>query len=143
MSTESRDNQVPGDVNEESNMDGYGDNSSICDADAKSLADESEDITQPSENVTPSQPSANVTISQASCVTDNLNTSESTKQSVSAKGETNQSTLKRKYEIKTNTYQLHLQKQPKVQDSTQDVQSFNTQDFTTKFQNDIMTQLQE
>ena len=41
------------------NTDGYGDNSSLCDADAESKTDESEDITmsQPSEIVTASQPS--------------------------------------------------------------------------------------
>ena len=31
----------------------------------------------------------------------------------------------------------------KVQDSTQDAGSYNIQDFTTKFQNDVMTQLLE
>ena len=127
--------QVAANPNEQSNTDGYGDNSSICDADAELLADESEDITmaQPSENVTPSQPSEDVTASKASCVTDNLNTSESAKQTVPAKGQRNQGTFKRKYEIKTNTYELHLQKKCKVQDSTQDAGSYNVQDFTTKF----------
>ena len=90
-STESCDNQtfsppeaktqVTANPNEQSNTDGYGDNSSFCDADAESLADESEDITmaQPLEKVTPSPPSENVTVSQVSCVTDNLNTLESAK----------------------------------------------------------------
>ena len=34
-------------------------------------------------------------------------------------------------------------KKCKVQDSTQDAGSYNVQDFTTKFQNDVMTQLRE
>ena len=51
-----------------------------------------------------------MTTSQASCVADNLNTLESAKQTVPAKGERNQGTLKRKYEIKTNTYELRSQK---------------------------------
>ena len=121
-STESRDNQtfsppegktqVAANPNEQSNTDGYGDNSSFCDADAESLSEESEDVTeaQPSENVTPSPPSENVITSQASCITDNFNTLESAKQTVPAKGERNQGTLKRKYEIKTNTYELCSQK---------------------------------
>ena len=121
-STESHDNQtfspqqgkreVAANPNEQSNTDGYGDNLSFCDADAESLAEESEDITkaQPSENVTPSPPSENLTAPQASCVTGNLNILESAKQTVPAKGERNQGNLKRKYEIKTKTYELHSQK---------------------------------
>ena len=122
MSTESHDNktfspqegkrEVTANPNEQSNTDGYSDNSSFCDADAESLAEESEDITkaQPSKNVTPSPPSENLTTPQTSCVTGNLNILESAKQTVPAKGERNQGNLIRKYEIKTKTYDLHSQK---------------------------------
>ena len=34
-------------------------------------------------------------------------------------------------------------KKHKVQDSTQNIGSYNVEDFTKKFQDDVMTQLQE
>ena len=59
-----------------------------------------------------SQPLENFTASQPAC-TDNLNTSEPAKQIVPGKAETNQNTLKRKYEVNTKMYDLCSQKKKK------------------------------